>query len=72
MKLEYDPKHDVMNIEFIGDAVIDESVELDGIIIDYTKDKEVASVEILVLKKRSKGDPFETINFVLMKDSAEV
>lgn len=72
MRVEYDPKHDIMNIEFLGDVVIDESVELDGIIIDYTSDRKIASMEILDFKKRTKSDPFETINFVLMKDSAKV
>ncbi len=35
MKIEYDPAHDVLNIEFLTEESIAESVELDGIIIDY-------------------------------------
>ena len=35
MKIEYDPTHDLLNIEFVSDASIAESVELDGIIITY-------------------------------------
>ena len=41
MKIEYDPIHDLLNIEFASDVSIDESVELDGIIIDYSKDKRI-------------------------------
>ncbi len=40
MKVEYDPKHDVMNIELISNTPIAESVELDdGVILDYSRDK---------------------------------
>jgi len=34
VKIEYDPAHDVLNIEFLTEESIAESVELDGIIID--------------------------------------
>jgi len=34
MKIEYDPSHDVMNIEFLAEEKITDSVELDGVIID--------------------------------------
>ncbi len=39
MKIEYDPKHDLLNIEFIPDATIVDSMEIDGIIIDYSEEK---------------------------------
>jgi uncharacterized protein YuzE len=66
MKIEYDPKYDVMNVEFIGDAKIEESIELeDGIIIDYTKDKRIASIEILDVKKRISQEKKESVNFVV-------
>ncbi len=45
MKIEYDPIHDLLNIEFVSDESIDESVELDGIIIDYSKDKRILGIE---------------------------
>ncbi len=70
MKIEYDPKHDIMNIELIDNAEIEESVELDGIIIDYTKEKKIASVEILDVGKRIKPDILEEINLVIMKGEA--
>jgi len=36
MKIEYDPKHDLLNIEFVAEEAIAESVEFDGVIIDYS------------------------------------
>ncbi|MBT9148376.1 MAG: hypothetical protein DDT32_02148 [Syntrophomonadaceae bacterium] len=43
MKVEYDPKHDVMNIELISNTPIAESVELDdGVILDYSRDKKLS------------------------------
>jgi uncharacterized protein YuzE len=70
MKIEYDPKHDIMNIVFIDEKIF-ESKEVDGIIIDYTDDKRIASIEILDVAKRMKTDPLETMNIVIMKEMAE-
>ena len=72
MKIEYDPKHDIMNIQFIADVLISESVELEGgIIIDYTRDKEIASIEIMGAKKRAPRETLEQINFVILRDKIE-
>jgi len=66
MKIEYDPKYDVMNVEFISDAKRGESVELeDGIIIDYTEDKRIVSIEILDVKKRISHEKEESVNFIV-------
>ena len=35
MRLEYDPEHDLLNIEFLEGDEIAESMERDGIIFDY-------------------------------------
>jgi uncharacterized protein YuzE len=43
MKIEYDPKHDLLNIEFITVVSIAESVELDGVVIDYSKDGRIVA-----------------------------
>ena len=73
MKIEYDPKHDIMNIQFIADALISESTELEGgIIIDYTQDKQIASIEIMGAKKRAPQEGLEQINFVIVRDKLEV
>ncbi len=72
MKIEYDPKHDIMNIQFIADVLISESVELEGgIIIDYTPNNEIASIEIMGAKKRVSPEAIEQINFVIMRDKIE-
>ena len=43
MKVEYDPKHDIMNIELISNVPIAESVELDdGVILDYSESKKLS------------------------------
>ena len=47
MKIEYDPIHDLLNIEFVSEQPIAESVEFDGIIIDYSKDRRIIAIEIL-------------------------
>lgn len=71
MRIEYDPKHDIMNIEFISDAAIEESVEIDGVIIDYTSEKKIASLEILDAGKRVKPGILEELNLVIMKSEAK-
>lgn len=45
MRIEYDPKHDIMNIELVSNVPIAESIELDdGIIIDYSEGSNVVSI----------------------------
>jgi uncharacterized protein YuzE len=67
MRIEYDPKHDLLNIEFIsGEAIID-STELDGIIIDYSKDGRIVSIEILDAGKRTTKDPLDLLDFAIVK-----
>ena len=68
MRIEYDPKYDIMNIEFIAEGDIAESVELeDGIIVDYGEDKKVVSIEILDVKKRVSEKKLEGVSFVILK-----
>lgn len=67
MKVEYVPKHDIMNIEFLEDVEIDDSVEIDGIIFDYSKDKKLVSLEILDAKKRVGKSPLDKVDFSVMK-----
>lgn len=45
MKIAYDPKHDLLNIEFIAEEVIAESIEFDGVVIDYSKDGKIVAEE---------------------------
>ena len=52
MKISYDPEADAMNIVFQkGKYEISKEIA-EGIIIDYTKDGKVISIEILDVKKR--------------------
>ena len=50
------------------DAEIEESVEEDGIIFDYTKNKKLVSVEILDARKRIGKNPLGKIDFSVIKD----
>ena len=68
MKIEYEPKHDIVNVEFLEGVGIDESVEEDGIIFDYAKDKRLVSIEILDAKKRVGKSPLDKIDFSVMKN----
>lgn len=70
MKIEYDPAHDIMNIEFISDVQIGESVELDGIIIDYSKDGRIVAIEILDAGKRTTKNPLDLIDLTIVKEKA--
>jgi uncharacterized protein YuzE len=69
MKVEYDPKHDMMNIELISNVPIAESVELDeGVILDYSKDKKIVSIEIMGVKKRVFPEALEAISFTVVRE----
>ncbi|MBI3059042.1 MAG: DUF2283 domain-containing protein, partial [Deltaproteobacteria bacterium] len=47
MKIEYDTEHDLLNIEFLANVPIDDSLEVDGVVIDYAKDKRIVGIEVL-------------------------
>jgi uncharacterized protein YuzE len=68
MRIEYDPKRDLLNIEFIADEAISESVELDGIIIDYSNDGKIVAIEILDAGKRTTKGPLDLIDFSIVKE----
>ena len=72
MKIEYDPKHDLMNIEFIPEEAILESAEIDGIIIDYSKDGRIVALEILDAGKRTTKDPLNFIDLKIVREKAVV
>ena len=71
MRIEYDPAHDLLNIEFIADEPIAESVELDGVIVDYSRDGKIVAIEILDAGKRTTTDPLELIDLSIVKGKAE-
>lgn len=70
MKVEYDPKHDIMNIELISNMPVAESLELDdGVILDYSEDKKIISIELLGIKKRLPPETLETVSFAVIRES---
>jgi len=72
MKIEYDPSHDLLNIEFLPDVEIDDSTELDGIIIDYAKDRRIVAIEIIDASKRISKDPAQLINLAIYREEMQV
>ncbi len=69
-QIEYDPIHDLLNIEFVSDESIDESVELDGIIIDYSKDKRIVGIEILDAGKRTTRNPLDLLDLTIVREKS--
>jgi uncharacterized protein YuzE len=53
MKIEYDAVHDLLNIEFLANVSIDDSMEMDDVVIDYAKDKRIVAIEVLDASKRT-------------------
>lgn len=69
MKIEYDTAHDLLNIEFLADVPIDDSLEVDGIVIDYAKDKRIVAIEVLDASKRTTREPLDLIDLAIVKSS---
>jgi uncharacterized protein YuzE len=70
MKIEYDPAHDLLNIEFIPNESISESVELDGIVIDYSKDGKIVGIEILDAGKRTTRNPLDLLDLTIVREKS--
>ena len=70
MKIEYDPTHDLLNIEFVPDETIDESIEMDGVIIDYSKDKKIIGIEILDAGKRTTRNPLDLLDLTIVREKS--
>jgi uncharacterized protein YuzE len=68
MRIEYDPKHDLLNIEFITEEAIAESIEFNGVIIDYSKDGRIVSIEILDAGKRTTKGPLDLLDLTIVKE----
>jgi uncharacterized protein YuzE len=67
---DHDPKHDLLNIEFISEETIAESVELDGVIIDYSQDGKIVAIEILDAGKRTTKNPLDLIDLAIVREKA--
>lgn len=70
MKIEYDPVHDLLNLEFLPEVEIEESVEIDGVILDYAKDRRIVAIEILDAGKRTTQDPLHLIDVAIVRQAA--
>ena len=70
MKLEYDPTHDILNIEFLSEVPIVDSVEIDGIVIDYGENGKIVSLEILDVGDRTTKDPLDIFDLKIVKGYA--
>jgi uncharacterized protein YuzE len=71
MKIEYDPVHDLLNLEFLPGVEIEESVEIDGIILDYAKDRRVVAIEILDASTRTTQDPLNHIDVSVVREATK-
>jgi len=69
MKIEYDAAHDLLNIEFLANVPIDDSVEMDGVVIDYAKDKRIVAIEVLDASKRTTRKPLDLTDLAIVKSS---
>ena len=69
MKIEYDAEHDLLNIEFLANVSIDDSLEVDGVVIDYAKDKRIVAIEVLDASKRTTRKPLDFIDLAIVRSS---
>jgi len=71
MKIEYDTAHDLLNIEFLANVAIDDSVETDGVVIDYAKDKRIVAIEVLDASKRTTRKPLDLTDLAIVTSSGK-
>ena len=69
MKIEYDAAHDLLNIEFLANVAIDDSVEMDGVVIDYAKDKRIVAIEVLDASRRTTRKPLDLTDLAIVKST---
>ncbi len=56
-------------IEFLANVAIDDSLEIDGVVIDYAKDKRIVAIEVLDASKRTTRKPFDLTNLAIVKST---
>jgi uncharacterized protein YuzE len=67
MKIEYDTAHDLLNLEFLADVPIHDSLQVDGVVIDYAKDKRIVAIELLDAGKRTIRKPLDLIDLAIVR-----
>ena len=58
-----------LNLEFLADVPIDDSVEMDGVVIDYAKDKRIVAIEVLDASKRTTREPLDLMDLAIVKST---
>ena len=62
-----------LNIEFLANVSIDATlVEMDGVVIDYARDKRIVAIEVLDASKRTTRKPLDLIDLAIVKSSGSV
>ncbi|MBI4398214.1 MAG: DUF2283 domain-containing protein [Candidatus Omnitrophica bacterium] len=69
MRIEYEPTHDILNIEFLKDVPIVDSIELEGVIVDYSADRKIVAIEVLDAGKRTTKEPLDAIDVAILKSN---
>lgn len=72
VKIEYDPEIDLMNIEFLAGEPIVDSIEIEGVIIDYSEDRKIVAIEILDAGKRTQKNPLSQLDLSIVREAAVV
>jgi uncharacterized protein YuzE len=72
LKIEYDPENDLMNIEFLPGEPIVDSLEIEGVIIDYSEDRRIVAIEILDAGKRTQKNPLSQLDLSIVRQAAVV
>ena len=72
MRIEYDIKRDLLNIEFVTDVAIHDSLEVDGVVIDYAKDKRIVAIEVLDASKRTTRNPKELVALTVVNEQSDL
>ena len=69
MKIQYDPTSDLLNLEFLPDIPIADSMEVDGVVFDYAADRRIVAIEILDASKRTTAEAMNVIDFAVVKSA---
>jgi uncharacterized protein YuzE len=63
------PTSDLLNLEFLPDVSIADSMEVDGIVFDYAADRRIVAREILDASKRTTTEAMNVIDFAVVKSA---
>jgi uncharacterized protein YuzE len=72
LRVIYEEKEGLKLVVTAHEESIAESIELDGIIIDYSKDRKIVSIEILDAGKRTTKGPLDILDLKIIKEKVAV